>query len=243
VITVREQGEEHAVRLGIDGVWRGAVPAATAAYSVRDGVLEVGWGLSSRPEGRYLRARSEPRGGPGVPPPAGSFADSVALPVGSFANCAPLPVGSFANFAPLPVGSFANFAPLPVGTFLNKELGAHAEVSADAGGAGTLQVGFAPPIRIEPVTDSAGAPVWRADRLTVRVEHEAGDGAPGDDLPGEGAPGLLISLLGAHHVRFGRVASAPADHTVIRGLSTRPIEPVPEAPARESKGAVPLSGD
>jgi CubicO group peptidase (beta-lactamase class C family) len=63
VIMVREQGAEHAVRLGLDGAWRGAGSTAGASYVVRDGVLEAGWGLSSRPESRYLRAASKPRDG------------------------------------------------------------------------------------------------------------------------------------------------------------------------------------
>lgn len=167
MLTVREEGVDYAVRLGPDGVWRGAGPAAGASYWVRDGVLEAGWGLSSRPEGRYLRVTSEPTGRSDVP--------------------------------------------LPVGYFLNKELGVHAEVKADASGTGTLLVGFAPPRRLESAIDNAGAPVWRADGLTVRV----------------GGPGLLVSLLGAHHVRFGRVESDPAEPATTRGLRARQVEPVP----------------
>ncbi len=175
VLAVREQGgDEAAVRLGPDGVWRGAGSSAGASYSVRDGVLAVGWGLSSRPEGRYLRAAAGPRGRSG--------------------------------------------AQLPLGYFLNKELGVHAEIRADAAGTGTLLVGFAPARRLEPAVDSAGEQVWRAGGLTVRVDHEAGAGDAG-----AGEPGLLISLLGAHHVRFGRVASAPAGDAITRGLRIRQI--------------------
>jgi hypothetical protein len=97
-------------------------------------------------------------------------------------------------------------AAVPVGTFRNAELGAHADVSLDESGAGKIVIGLAPPRRLEPALDSAGALVWRAGALTVRSE------------PGSGRPSLLVSLPGAHHVRFDPVADAPPDRGIIRGL-------------------------
>jgi CubicO group peptidase (beta-lactamase class C family) len=99
---------------------------------------------------------------------------------------------------------------IPLGIYRNGELGAHAEISVDDSGAGRIVIGLAEPRRLEPAFDSAGAQMWLAGGLTVRVD------------PGRTEPGLLISLPGAHDVRFDRVTVAPAARGVMRGLTARP---------------------
>jgi CubicO group peptidase (beta-lactamase class C family) len=83
-------------------------------------------------------------------------------------------------------------APLPVGAYRSTELSAYAHVTA-AG----IQVGLAAPVELEPVGDA-----WFGNGLTVR--------ATGD--------GLTISALGAHLVRFTRLATEPDETALIRGL-------------------------
>ena len=100
---------------------------------------------------------------------------------------------------------------LPSGFFANKELnvtastkghdaGAGASAAADA--AAEVTIGLAAPRRLVP----AGPGVWRAaagGQLTVRL---AGDGDT-----------LLISVPGAHHLRFSRV-ERPGESAIPRGL-------------------------
>lgn len=69
-IVVREPGEEYRFRLCTDGAWHGIGAASGSTYTVRDGTLVAGWGLSARAEGRYWRM-----------PDAGG---SPVVPVGSY---------------------------------------------------------------------------------------------------------------------------------------------------------------
>jgi CubicO group peptidase (beta-lactamase class C family) len=92
---------------------------------------------------------------------------------------------------------------VPAGDFVNRELQASAGIQASDSGGAEITIGLAAPRRLIP----AGPGVWRTDRggtVTVRV---AGDGAA-----------LLVSMPGAHHVRFERAAGAGPDPTVLRGL-------------------------
>ena len=103
--------------------------------------------------------------------------------------------------------------PVPAGIFRNEELRAYAELKAGESGALTVVIGLAPPRRLRP----AGDGVWRssghgeeaggateAGPLTVRLTQDAS--------------ALLVSVPGAHHVRFDRVPDAPADRAILRGL-------------------------
>ena len=77
-----------------------------------------------------------------------------------------------------------------------------AGVSAAADAAAEITIGLAAPRRLV----AAGPGVWRAasgGQLTVRLARE-GDG-------------LLISVPGAHHLRFSR-AAGPAEDAIPRGL-------------------------
>ena len=100
---------------------------------------------------------------------------------------------------------------LPSGFFANKELNVIASTKGDDAGAGAsaaadaaaeVTIGLAAARRLVP----AGPGVWRAaagGQLTVRL---AGD----EDT-------LLISVPGAHHLRFSR-AEGPAESAIPRGL-------------------------
>lgn len=90
---------------------------------------------------------------------------------------------------------------LPSGLFLNEELTAHARTKGN-GAPAEITIGLAPPRQLV----SAGDGAWRAETggpLTVRV---ADAGAR-----------LLISVPGAHHLVFDRVADA-GDLALPRGL-------------------------
>jgi CubicO group peptidase (beta-lactamase class C family) len=103
---------------------------------------------------------------------------------------------------------------LPSGFFANNELSVHAHaevggagagVSAAADAAAEITIGLAAPRRLVP----AGPGFWRAasgGQLTVRLADE-GDG-------------LLISVPGAHRLRFSRAAS-PGEGAIPRGVRMR----------------------
>jgi CubicO group peptidase (beta-lactamase class C family) len=172
-LVLREHGDEQRFALATDGSWHGTGPAAGGTYTAADGTLLAGWGLSARPQGRYLRA-GPAAGGP----------------------------------SPLPV---------PAGIFRNEELRAYAELKAGESGALTVVIGLAAPRRLGP----AGDGVWRsAGRADADDACAAGDpeGGPLTVRLTEDAAALLVSVPGAHHVRFDRVPGAAADRGVLRGL-------------------------
>ena len=91
---------------------------------------------------------------------------------------------------------------LPSGFFLNKELRAYASIQAEQLPAAEITIGLARPRALVP----AGPGVWRAaagGALTVRLADD-GDG-------------LLISVPGAHRLRFSPVAD-PGQLAVPRGM-------------------------
>ena len=194
-LVLREPGDEQRFALAADGSWHGTGLAAGETYTPADGMLVAGWGLSARPQGRYLRA---------VPAAAGP--------------------------SPLPV---------PAGIFRNEELRAYAELKAGESGVLTVVIGLAAARRLQP----AGDGVWRsAGQRRAGGERcpaasgpaasgpaasgpAAGNAAAGDPEGGpltvrltEDAAALLVSVPGAHHVRFDRVPGAAADRGVLRGL-------------------------
>ncbi len=72
-LVLREHGDEQRFELATDGSWHGTGPAAGGTYTAADGTLVAGWGLSARPQGRYLRAGPAPGGPSPLPVPAGIF--------------------------------------------------------------------------------------------------------------------------------------------------------------------------
>ena len=199
-LVLREHGDEHRFALATDGSWHGTGPAAGGTYTAAGGTLVAGWGLSARPEGRYQRA--EPAaGGPSA-------------------------------------------RPGPAGIFRNEELRAYAELKAGESGALTAVIGLAAPRRLRPAGDGVWRAAGRAEAaggasaagvpaaggasaagVPAADEQEAG---PAEISASEGGPltvrltqdasALLVSVPGAHWVRFDRVADAPADRGVMRGL-------------------------
>jgi hypothetical protein len=168
-LVLREHGDEQRFALATDGSWHGTGPAAGGSYTAAGGTLIAGWGLSARPQGRFLRA--EPTaGGP----------------------------------SPLPV---------PAGIFRNEELRAYAELKAGQSGGLTVVIGLAAPRRLRP----AGDGVWRSAGR-AEAAAESAEGGPLTVRLTQDATALLVSVPGAHHVRFDRVPGAPADRGVMRGL-------------------------
>ena len=172
-LVLREYGDEQRFALATDGSWHGTGPAAGGTYTAADGTLIAGWGLSARPQGRYLRAEPAP-GGP----------------------------------SPLPV---------PAGIFRNEELRAYAELKAGESGALTVVIGLAAPRRLRPAGDGVWRSAGRADADDASATGDS-EGGPLTVRLTEDASALLVSVPGAHHVRFDRVSGAAADRGVLRGL-------------------------
>jgi len=194
-VAVRGAGAEYRYRLSTDGAWHGIGPAGGSRYTVRDGTLIAGWGLSAQAEGRYRRV-PEVGGPPAVADaPSAVTAESPVGTVGSAGS----PVAAAGRPA-APDGQSAAPDGRPVGTYRSGELAAYADVTADAAGALTITIGLAGPRSLE----RAGPDVWRGDGLTVRIDP-AGSG-------------LLVSTPRARRVRFDPAAGPPADRGVIRGL-------------------------
>jgi len=135
------------------------------------------------------------------------------------------PEGRYRRAEPAPHGPSS--LPVPAGIFRNEELRAYAELTAGESGALTIVIGLAPPRRLRP----AGDGVWRsAGRNEAGGASTAGvsQGGVSDGGVSEGgsltvrltedASALLVSVPGAHHVRFDRVPDAPADRAIMRGL-------------------------
>ena len=122
------------------------------------------------------------------------------------------PQGRYRRAEPAPEGSSAR--PVPAGIFRNEELRAYAELEAGESGALTVVIGLAPPRRLGP----AGDGVWATAALPELAAESGEAGGPLTVRIAQDASALLVSVPGAHHVRFDRVPGAPADGGVLRGL-------------------------